>query len=408
MAEEGPAFELEGEGSLLVGGTPGTSLAPTTTNKPTTVQRNGRTSRDVAPRPAAPSAVNLWKRFAWAMCGLFVVSAMRALSDYRALVDGQRVTERRSAMRREKASGSHDGPALLPWLPWEREAMTNGRCRAPSKIPRRCCVGTSSSGGEISVSAQCLGKGTVRALVWVRARWWCCYADMGNGVDSSGALVLPPHAACIFSDVSASSADAPQGPYDRVKERAADFLRKHPVPPSRLSTRPSDCDTCRIVDLLMANNFTLTLQGDSVMGQVFQGLECDLLRRGYTVSIHAEDHPHIEGLGWRYGLRHTYTLRISFPNRTGTSSGGGTEAVVLFRAMYRPIRDMHQVATIADETDVLVFDHGLHYGPQDSDSMEELRASTAGILAAVRNSTRTKLVAWRETTPQHYNTSGGQ
>jgi hypothetical protein len=190
--------------------------------------------------------------------------------------------------------------------------------------------------------------------------------------------------------------------------RAADFLRQHPVPSRRLSTRLTDCDTCRIVDLLMANNFTLAFQGDSVMGQVFQGLECDLLRRGYTVSNHVEGHPHIEGLGWRYGLRHTYTLRISFPNRTMTTSGGGTEAVVLYRAMYRPILDMHQMATIADETDILVFDHGLHYGPQDSDQMDEFGTSTVGILATVRNSTRTKLVAWRETTPQHYNTSGGQ
>jgi hypothetical protein len=192
--------------------------------------------------------------------------------------------------------------------------------------------------------------------------------------------------------------------------RAADFLRQHPVPSREVSTRATDCDTCRIVAHLIANNFTLTLQGDSVMGQVFWGLECDLLRRGYTVSTVVTDHPHVEGMGWRYGLRATITFRISLPNRTTTGDHRRppAEATVLFRAMYRPIDDMEQVAMIADETDVLVFDHGLHYGPQDLESMDEFGTSTLGILAAVRSSTRTKLVAWKETTPQHYNTSGGQ
>jgi hypothetical protein len=75
--------------------------------------------------------------------------------------------------------------------------------------------------------------------------------------------------------------------------------------------------------------------------------------------------------------------------------------------MYRPIIDMEQVAMIADETDILVFDHGLHYDPEDLEVMDEFRTSTMGILATVRSSTRTKLVAWRETTPQHFNTTGG-
>jgi hypothetical protein len=197
--------------------------------------------------------------------------------------------------------------------------------------------------------------------------------------------------------------------------RAADFLRQNPVPSSgrRFAARPTDCDTCRIMDILIANNYTLTLQGDSVMGQVFWGLECDLLRRGYNVAAGVWRHDRGKAMGWRYGLRDTYFLRVSFPNRTNTAVRGNnprsaSEATVLLRFMYRPPLDMQNVTMLAEETDILVFDHGLHYGARHTKEMMEFETSTTGILAAARNSTRTKLVAWRETTPQHYNTSGGQ
>lgn len=64
------------------------------------------------------------------------------------------------------ASGNSDTTdqqeAMLPWLPWEVDSMANGTCLVPSHVPRRCCVGTTSSGGQISVSPLCLSKGTVR------------------------------------------------------------------------------------------------------------------------------------------------------------------------------------------------------------------------------------------------------
>jgi hypothetical protein len=109
-----------------------------------------------------------------------------------------------------------------------------------------------------------------------------------------------------------------QQPYDKVRARAADFLLQHPVPSRRFSRPPTDCDTCRIIEHLIANNLTLTFQGDSVTGQVFWGLECDLLRRGYTVSTQMKRHPPVDVQEWRYGLSSTYTLQISFPNRTTT------------------------------------------------------------------------------------------
>lgn len=158
------------------------------------------------------------------------------------------------------------------------------------------------------------------------------------------------------------------------------------------------------MDHLYRNNYTLTFQGDSVTGQVFWGLECDLLRRGYVVKTDRVSYEHNKSVGWRYGLQHTYTFRISSPHRGSNCS----EAIVQYKTMYRPIDDMVEIQHIASESDILVFDHGLHYGPHDKESMQEYATSTTGILSTVRSSARPKLVAWRETSPQHYNSSGGQ
>ncbi len=61
------------------------------------------------------------------------------------------------------------------------------------------------------------------------------------------------------------------------------------------------CDVCRIVQLALAQNYTIALTGDSVMRQMWDGLLCELARNGYQV----ED----EGTtklkspqGWKHGL----------------------------------------------------------------------------------------------------------
>jgi hypothetical protein len=106
------------------------------------------------------------------MCVLFVVCALRNLFDCRfmevaatAKEDRQNQSEYSSIRRKNTGGdGDNDSPALQPWLPWESEAMVNGRCHAPSDVPERCCLGSSSSGGELFVSPECLSKGTVCAL----------------------------------------------------------------------------------------------------------------------------------------------------------------------------------------------------------------------------------------------------
>jgi hypothetical protein len=111
------------------------------------------------------------------------------------------------------------------------------------------------------------------------------------------------------------------------------------------------------------------------------------------------------GYGYRYANRGTYTFRVTSPSRN--CSG----ATFVHKAIYRPYPDMPEVKEVAGESDIFVFDHGLHYFPNDPnwpEHVEMFANDTRGILATVLRSNRTKLVAWKETSPQHFNGTGGQ
>lgn len=74
-----------------------------------------------------------------------------------------------------------------------------------------------------------------------------------------------------------------------------------------------ECDICRIIDYLIIYNWTLSIQGDSISRQTFNGFECEIRRRDiYNVSLLTKpinDRPH--DYGWRWGIREVTTLTIS-------------------------------------------------------------------------------------------------
>jgi hypothetical protein len=65
---------------------------------------------------------------------------------------------------------------------------------------------------------------------------------------------------------------------------------------------------------------------------------------------------------------------------------------------------MKEVNEIVKSNDILIFDHGLHYGVASGrefvDHMTELVKTAVGV-------GHLKLLAWRETSAQHYDTPGG-
>jgi hypothetical protein len=169
------------------------------------------------------------------------------------------------------------------------------------------------------------------------------------------------------------------------------------------------CDLCRIVDVLLQLNLTLSFVGDSMTKQVGVGFECDLLRRGYAVTTRIL--PWIKNkknCGWRYCIGQKTEMLIQEPSFEDNDDDQRKTAHIYHYGMYRPNdRDdnaevkQHIMAT----SDVVVFDFGLHWTPLEaSDFGRAMTSFLRGFAAPDNNLT---LLAWRETSAQHFDADGG-
>jgi hypothetical protein len=157
------------------------------------------------------------------------------------------------------------------------------------------------------------------------------------------------------------------------------------------------------VELLLYYNLTLSFQGDSMTRQTFSGLECDLRRRGYQVEATAEEWAdRANDSNWRFGITDTVELSVQLPLSSNYSWKNRTARIV-FYAIYRPDLDNFEVKRIIDNSDIVVFDHGLHWHPRDGG---EFRRDTTTLLQAYVDCNLT-MVAWRQTSSQHFPTFGG-
>jgi hypothetical protein len=208
--------------------------------------------------------------------------------------------------------------------------------------------------------------------------------------------------------------------YERAEQVARAFM-----PPLPTKTKSTECDWCRILDVLMQYNWTLAFAGDSLTRQVYFGLECELHRRGlYDISLERTwSQTQLPKPRWRYGLDEIWELRVTKKQRfKDTTFEHNTTAIVRLYAMYRPNEDMHEVDQyiLSQGNDVLIFDHGLHYGVATGEDVfvEEttnlLRTLVHGHANRSSSSSHSKtkrpfwkLLAWRETSAQHFDTHGG-
>jgi len=168
----------------------------------------------------------------------------------------------------------------------------------------------------------------------------------------------------------------------------------------------------------------MSFQGDSTMNQMVDALDCELRRRGYTVVAAMKNWRRQEGLFWRRGIGAVHRIRVWPPTvAAGTS---GPPVVLRFYIMYRPLeKNSSEIHHIMERSDVLVFDHGVHYTfEQRGDFLSEMtdllgtllqetnKNSTSDIgggdhISPTTAATRPKLVAWRETVSQHFDTPTG-
>jgi hypothetical protein len=157
------------------------------------------------------------------------------------------------------------------------------------------------------------------------------------------------------------------------------------------------------VDQLVLQNLTSSLVVESVTNQSIVGLQCALLRRGHEVI-----RENVQISRNETGCFGTYCIQ-GFSQFEGWAphKNHGTACTFYFFHFFRPRRDKNNTQInleIMAKSDTVVFYHGLHFVvPELADLF---RREMTAYLEVYKNSDLT-LVAWRDTSALHCNTTGG-
>jgi hypothetical protein len=293
--------------------------------------------------------------------------------------------------------------AIWDLLPWE-EASRNAQCVGP------LTGGVSSLAIRDPAAYESLSKTTEGS------GQTCCPGAIGVG----GRLTYNGLQSNCHGDM-----------FDRVAAAVKTYLARNydnETSSTSSSTRNNNtykpCDACRIVDLLILHNWTLTFSGDSMMRQTFVGLQCEIMRRisseasnnsNNTISYNFKvlprvPWPRLPETFWRRGIADIHEVHISHANpahrQQDSNSNSNNYARILYFSQYRPLDDNNtELEYIAQQSDIIVFDHGLHYVPHQYDDMIN---RTRSMLPTLGGGRHVKLVAWRETSAQHFNTTHGE
>jgi hypothetical protein len=239
----------------------------------------------------------------------------------------------------------------------------------------------------------------------------CCLGAMSAG----GANKWSPNMNCAN----------PQA-YQEVQRAAAHVLNYGSLQlqvPSTSMDGIEKCDVCRIVQLALAQNYTIALTGDSVMRQMWDGLLCELARNGYQV----ED----EGTtklkspqGWKHGLGYIQQVGVLVPlvaygpyiNSTKHSNGEAvhqfhqdesSRVKIRYYGQYRPLKnDNTELRAMAEWADILIFNFGVHW-MHNTAQIELYRQQMTDVLQEFQNHSFAYLAS-RETAAQHFPTLGGE
>jgi hypothetical protein len=263
------------------------------------------------------------------------------------------------------ASAAESSLYLSLW-PWEQDSIGSDRtCQTPIGIPKHCCLGSYG------------------------------YSDY-----------FQPNVCNLTRSV-----------YERNEAMALSLLPprlEHDIPHHDV-----ECDACRLIDVLWENNWTMAFVGDSVTHQSFGAFECELHRRGiYNVQLKEipfaiTSNDSASDYTWQYGLRNIYELRVSNTSPEPASSSPKTTTIRMYN-MYRPkLTDVQDY--IAGRHDIIIFDHGLHYRADSAEFSSDMinlatqlhgDGKTGGDVLNDDN-VELKLLAWRETSAQHFEGPSG-
>jgi hypothetical protein len=262
---------------------------------------------------------------------------------------------------------------ILDLFPWERKSIFNfrppkevsppemespesrliqgtGDCYPPTGIERTCCLGSFSTGSGIVRHPYCAG-----------------------GVEA----------------------------FQRVRKRAMEFI--HP------NLDGSDCDVCQILDLSYQHNLTISFWGDSVQRQVWDGFQCELTRRNYRIvnETWQKEMQKLTDCQGMFCMIEIHSLQVTSPNWEY-----GRTAKINFFFQYRPKNTVEEIYSenfhhiLEADTDVLFFNFGVHWPPGKRTAYQ---LKVGKVLETIQQYGKNiSLLAFRETSAQHFNTTGGE
>lgn len=189
---------------------------------------------------------------------------------------------------------------------------------------------------------------------------------------------------------------------DFDKSRKIALRHMIPLPSSSIEK----CDICQIVETLRKQNLSMAIIGDSVTHQMVDGLMCALQSRNYVVVTQMAPN---DGTA--------FDLHISTPNWNNTSSTNTTRATttqtkVTIKFIHSYFLHNMPWSAIFNNTDIIITNHGLHYGINATRKRLSPNSYLEGIHRAFSLwnsfSVLPRLLIFRETSSQHFPSDSGE
>jgi hypothetical protein len=208
--------------------------------------------------------------------------------------------------------------------------------------------------------------------------------------------------------------------YNRVRDLALDILGSSPIDPDCNMHKQGlvyECDLCRVVQIVSSlRHSRIAIVGDSVQRQLFGGIECELFRSGFNITkgeiVKWKELPAPPNrVAWKYGVKGEQCFNVTLPESMIHHQSQRQQIEVCIFEHYRPYLDMKQHKQIAEMSDLMIIDYGLHFLEDEKDStgtrqMVEYESSISALLKMLKEVPDCHLI-YRETSAQHFDRIGG-